>query len=88
MSDRLGEKSLDVLRIAEVTSTDRPDLAYVDLHGTRERLFKAACRRWSTNAVLRKFDDLARRGYIEFGVSPHTGWLTDKGREALKQPPW
>jgi hypothetical protein len=28
-------------------------------------------------------DRLVQRGWIEYGVSPRTGWLTNEGREAL-----
>ena len=48
--------------------------------------------RFSEKAVLRKFEELERRGYTESverrgytesGVSARTGWLTPKGKIAL-----
>lgn len=70
----LAEKALAVLDIASMSpaSVERRD-AYRD-----------ACAVWSEKAVCAKFDELARRGYIEYGVSARTGWLTDKGKEALR----
>ena len=34
--------------------------------------------------VYAKMDKFAKRGWIEVGVSTRTGWITRKGREALK----
>lgn len=35
----------------------------------------------------RAMERAAKRGYIEYGVSLRTGWLTDKGDELLKEDP-
>ena len=69
----LGEKALACLRIAEVHSTDP---AWDDR-------YDLACRQYSEKAVIRKMEELCDRGYIECGVSVRTGWLTDKGAQAL-----
>lgn len=39
--------------------------------------------KYSEKAILRKFDQLSRKGYTEYGVSARTGWLTEKGKIAL-----
>lgn len=70
----LSQKSIDCLRIAE--AYDQPEtiwnIAYV-----------TACQLYTEKVVLTKMEKLADRGYIEYGVSARTGWLTDKGRSAL-----
>ncbi len=67
----MGEKALTLLRIA-------------DLRGpARVAAFDEACRKWSEKAVLRKFEELASRGYIDYGTAPYLGWLTDRGRARL-----
>lgn len=78
MSDRLGEKSLACLRLAALHSDPH---RYED----RSRLYEGLCVLYSEKAVCKKMEDLATRGYIDYGVSARTGWLTDKGKEALVQ---
>jgi hypothetical protein len=34
--------------------------------------------------VYAKMVSLVGRGYLDCGVVPHRGWLTDRGREALE----
>jgi len=72
---RLGEKAIACLRMAALSATS----------GERWRLYSEACERFSEKAVCAKFEDLDRKGYIDFGVSPRRGWLTDKGWSALKE---
>lgn len=66
----LGPKALACLEIAAHRGAER------------QRLCDAACAQYSEKAVYRMFESLASRGYIEFGVSPTFGWLTEKGRAA------
>lgn len=47
--------------------------------------YEEICGRWSEKAVNRKMEELSKRGYIEYGVSARTGWLTDKGKAALEK---
>lgn len=35
------------------------------------------------NVVNAKCEKAIRKGYMECGVSAHTGWITDKGRQFL-----
>lgn len=35
--------------------------------------------------VFKKMEQLADRDYLEYGISLRTAWLTDKGKEYLKQ---
>lgn len=72
---KLGEKAMTVLRVAAVKPIN-----------SRERwdVYEAACLKYSEKAVCKMFLSLADRDYIEYGVSARTGWLTDKGREALR----
>ncbi len=74
MEGQFGEKALVCLKMA-VLSADDPE---------RWSLYSSACKRWSEKAVCRKFEDLGRKGYVDYGVSPRTGWLTPKGQEALR----
>lgn len=39
--------------------------------------------KFSEKAIYRRLEILDRRGYIDYGVSARTGWLTDKGKVAL-----
>jgi hypothetical protein len=70
----LGPKAVVCLAIAALPKRD---------HDEWRRAYDAACERYSEKAVLRMFDSLAARDYIEYGVSARTGWLTEKGRAAM-----
>ena len=70
---RLGEKAIACLNMAALPATD----------DTRKTLYREACARWSAKAVHLKPEELADRGYLDYGVSARTAWLTDKGRAAL-----
>lgn len=48
-----------------------------------QTLYDEACARWTEKAVNRKFEELSKRGYLDYGVSARMGWLTDKGYDAL-----
>ena len=50
-----------------------------------QNLYDEACAAFSEKAVNLKFEELARRGYLDCGVSARTGWLTEKGKAALFQ---
>ena len=80
MSTSFGEKALACLRIAELRSASHDAATWEEARA----LYEAACQRWSQKAVDRMFESLAERNYVEYGVSARTGWLTAKGREALK----
>lgn len=69
----LGEKAIACLRMAALKAGS-PE---------RQRLYDEACARWSEKAVIRKFEELVKRRYMECGVSARTGWLEPKGRAAL-----
>lgn len=49
-----------------------------------KQMYAAACQEYSEKAVCRKFEELSDRGYMEYGVSARTGWLTDRGRAVLE----
>ena len=72
MNHNLSDKSLICLLIA-------------DSHGSKRwnEYYTRACEKYSHKAINVKMEELADRGYIEYGVSVRTGWLTDKGRAAL-----
>lgn len=80
MNLNLGEKAVDLLRFAQMpTRGDEKWLVYDALN-----------LKYGEKPVQRKLEELARRGYMEYGVSARTGWLTAKGREylaALDHPP-
>jgi hypothetical protein len=71
---RFGEKAVAVLRIAALPIAS-PE---------RKAAYEAACANYSEKSVLRTFERLAHRHYVEYGVSPRTSWLTDKGRFVLE----
>ena len=55
-------------------------LLIVAVHGTGspEILYK---RGFSYGYVMRKAEKAARKGYIDYGVVPERGWLTQQGIE-------
>ncbi len=65
-----GPKGLAVLELASMQGEDR------------WKRYEEACDRFGEAVVIAKFDALAARGYIDYGVSARTGWLTDKGQAA------
>ena len=70
----LPAKTLDCLKLASMPC------------GSSERMarYKALCQQYGENVVCSKMESLARRNYIEYGVSPRTGWLTPKGHATLE----
>lgn len=69
----MGPKAIACLRIAALDK----------MSNEWTTAYQAACAEFSEKAVISKFEQLAGDYYIEYGVSARTGWLTDKGREAL-----
>lgn len=47
--------------------------------------WRRLCDIYSTKAVIRKLEELADRGYIEYGVSVRGAWLTEKGKCKLRE---
>lgn len=43
-------------------------------------------RGYHPNVAASIIDRLDRKGFIEYGVSARSGWLTDRGREVLSAP--
>lgn len=72
----LGDKAIDCLRFI----ADNPRPTYAEW----AEAYEALCARWSEKAVDRKLTQLSAEGYIDYGVSPRTGWLEAKGSEALR----
>lgn len=42
---------------------------------------------WPEKLIYRKMEKLVDKGYLEYGVSLRTSWLTDKGLELINLPP-
>lgn len=74
----LREKAITCLRIAALRHGGRPG----DSDAGAE-LYRRAAALYSDKALDAKFEELTERGYLEYGVSARTGWLTPKGRDAL-----
>ncbi len=53
-------------------------------HDLWQKLYDKGCQEFSEHALNKKFEELSKRGYMDYGVSARTGWLTDKGAEVLK----
>ncbi len=67
-----GPKGLAVLELASMQGDD----------DRRWKKHQEACDLFGEAVVIAKFEALAARGYIDYGVSARTGWLTDKGQAA------
>lgn len=78
----MGAKSLDLLRLAAM-----PRETNEEFQAWKLRLSELETQ-YSAKAVDRKMEELTDRGYTEYGVSARTGWLTDKGRQALLAHNW
>lgn len=70
----IGDKALVCLGLASIRPFGSKAwlVAYAD-----------ACLRFSEKAINVKFEELVARGYIECGVTARSGWLTEKGIQAL-----
>jgi hypothetical protein len=77
MTVTLSEKAIACLLIAETHKAGNYDSVW-------NECYRIACQRFSEKAVNLKMLELARRGYIDYGVSARTGWLTEKGKAALQ----
>ncbi len=75
MTYNLGEKAIDLLRLAG-TDMSTPQ---------RMEAWDRVCAEYSEKAVFRKLQELTTRGYTNYGTSPRGAWLTDKGRAALEE---
>ncbi len=75
MATRLGEKSLDCLTLASIPVGD----------AAWGETYEVLCGRYSAKAVSVKMEELTTRGYLDYGVSARTAWLTDKGQSALME---
>lgn len=74
---RFGLKTIMCLRIAQARHDDRDE-------ATATAIYERACAEFSEKAILRKFQELVDRDYMECGVTARSGWLTEKGRRALQ----
>lgn len=88
MSHKLGKKALMCLAIAASHPKFKPgELFGFNTWDAWERIYHEASVRFSEKAIICKMEDLADKGYIEYGVSARTGWLTPKGEQALRDVP-
>lgn len=73
----LGQKSLDCLKLAELR----------EIYDWKAwtKAYNSLCTKYSEKAVIKKMEQLANKGYINYGITARTGWLTDKGREVLRE---
>lgn len=63
-------------------------LSLIDAHDTdrtRPLAYQILYERYPPKKVDTKFAKIYRKGYIEFGMSVLTGWLTPKGRAKLQE---
>lgn len=67
----MKDKTIDILKMC--TLDDRNE--YV----------KQLCDKYSEKAVCAKLHELARKGYIDYGVSIWRAWLTDKGKKVMEE---
>lgn len=72
MNLNLGQKAIDVLRLARMP-----------LGEARWVIYKALNEKYGFKPVQRKLEELVRRDYMECGVSERLGWLTPKGHAIL-----
>ncbi|HXH13418.1 MAG TPA: Mov34/MPN/PAD-1 family protein [Alphaproteobacteria bacterium] len=76
MSTYLGPKAIDALRIAEAN-----DLGDPDEYARRQ---VAAFERYGQKPIVRKLEELAKRGYVELDSGGYLAYrLTPKGKRAL-----
>ena len=75
MPTPLQQKAIDCLKLCYICHTRDGE--------QWRRAYEIICAKYSEKAVIAKMEELTSRGYMEYGVSVRTGWLTDKGREAL-----
>ena len=47
--------------------------------------YEVLIQKYPEKKVYAKIDKLVRKGYLEFGVSARTGWLTAKGKAKLHE---
>lgn len=74
-----GQKLLDGLRAFEAMDLDRAE-TFGEYAMADERLEAMG---YHPNVAASIIERLGRKGLIEWGVSARTGWLTEKGKEAL-----
>lgn len=80
MKSPLSPKAIACLKMAEVLH-----LKVESAHEWWRQLYELACAEFSEKAINAKFLELTIRGYLDYGVSARTAWLTPKGRTALDQ---
>jgi Mn-dependent DtxR family transcriptional regulator len=73
------QRTIDLLEYCSIP------LDYFNPKGSkRQAELDRLCLIYSKKAVYYKLSDLADKGYIEYGTSVRSAWLTDKGKETLR----
>lgn len=99
MSHLISPRSADILLLAWVQHSGADDVAPgMFSYASYQARWEALCDKWGGKQVISKMYDLAAKGYLDYGVSVRTAWLTEKGRLKLAeylqaldhriQPPW
>jgi hypothetical protein len=81
VSHLLGEKAIDCLVFIGQKQLDGPEATF----SADSDRWQALCAKWGEKPVWAKLEELSDRGYIDYGVSVRGGWLTDKGKEKLRE---
>lgn len=85
MSHLIGEKTLDCLVFISLNSTIADDDSPTFTFSAWQERYDLLCAKWDEKAVWKKLEQLSDRGYIDYGVSPRMGWLTDEGIAKLRE---
>lgn len=56
----------------------------LDHNAPRHKRYRELCEKYSEKAVLTKLDNLADKGYVDYGVNPRGSWLESKGKAVLE----
>ncbi|KKL53696.1 hypothetical protein LCGC14_2272900, partial [marine sediment metagenome] len=61
----------------------REILKYFESRGFPNKYVVMYCK-YGKKKVDAKIDKMARKGYIEYGITARSGWLTEKGKQKLE----
>lgn len=78
MSHLLAEKALDCLLFIAARTDEEAFSEWAER-------YDVLVDKWGEKRVMRQFESLADRGYIDYGVSARMGWLTDKGKQKVME---
>jgi hypothetical protein len=74
----MKQRTIELLKYAGM------EMDYFEPVSKRQLEWDRLCKEYSEKACFTKLEELAGRGYVNYGTSPRGSWLETKGKEVLR----